>query len=148
MPPAEATSPEVVLRPEGVKALDARLDRARLLDLTMETAGRAVADHLTQHFPSGRVLLLAGGGANGGDALVAARHLLALEREVSLLALPSKHPLARLNKRRLAAVGGQPEALSPPACAAPWAERRWWSTACSAPDFSRRCAPRWPNSWR
>ncbi|AZI43952.1 NAD(P)H-hydrate dehydratase [Deinococcus psychrotolerans] len=78
----------------------------------METAGRAVADHLQHHFPAGHVLLLAGSGANGGDALVAARHLLALEREVTVLAQPSKHPLSQLNKRRLSAVGVEAQTLS------------------------------------
>ncbi len=79
----------------------------------METAGRAVADDLQQHFPVGRVLLLAGSGANGGDALVAARHLRALGREVEVLAQPAKHPLTRLNRKRLSAFGVKPGALSP-----------------------------------
>ncbi|AWN24478.1 bifunctional ADP-dependent NAD(P)H-hydrate dehydratase/NAD(P)H-hydrate epimerase [Deinococcus irradiatisoli] len=79
----------------------------------METAGRAVADSVKQHFPTGRVLLLAGSGANGGDALVAARHLLALGRDVQMLALPTKHPLTKLNRRRLSACGLKVEPLSP-----------------------------------
>ncbi|GAA3998522.1 bifunctional ADP-dependent NAD(P)H-hydrate dehydratase/NAD(P)H-hydrate epimerase [Deinococcus rubellus] len=101
-----------VLLPGGVKALDARLERAGLLDLAMETAGRAVADHLQQVFPAGRVLLLAGGGANGGDAWVAARHLLSLEREVTVLAQPPRHPLSKLNRKRLAAVGVTSQVLA------------------------------------
>ena len=107
--------PEYLLLPGGVRALDARLDKAGLLDVTMETAGRAVADELMRHFPAGRVLLLAGGGANGGDALVAARHLSALGREVSVLAQPVKHPLSKLNKKRLTALGVRVAALSPTA---------------------------------
>ncbi|MFN4253294.1 NAD(P)H-hydrate epimerase, partial [Deinococcus sp.] len=62
----------------------------------MEEAGRAVADAAHAAFPRGAALLLAGGGANGGDAFVAARHLLTLGREVLVLALPSRHPLTRL----------------------------------------------------
>ena len=106
---------EYLLLPAGVRALDTRLDKSGLLDVTMETAGRAVADHLTRMFPAGRILLLAGGGANGGDALVAARHLHALGRDISVLAQPSKHPLCRLNKKRLTALGIKVQTLSPAA---------------------------------
>ncbi|MFQ5695330.1 MAG: NAD(P)H-hydrate dehydratase [Terriglobia bacterium] len=43
----------------------------------MENAGRQVAEFLLQHFsPLGSVSVLCGKGNNGGDALVAARHLL------------------------------------------------------------------------
>ncbi|WP_161882396.1 NAD(P)H-hydrate dehydratase [Deinococcus alpinitundrae] len=101
-----------VLLPGGVKVIDARLERAGLLNVAMETAGRAVADHLQARFPAGRVLLLSGSGANGGDAWVAARHLLALGREVSVLAQPPKHPLSKLNKKRLSAFGTASQALT------------------------------------
>ena len=109
---------EFVLLPAGVRAIDAHLSSARLLDVTMETAGRAVADHLNLHFRAepGRanpVLILAGSGANGGDALVAARHLHALGRAVEVLAAPAKHPLTRQNRRRLSACGVRIELLSP-----------------------------------
>lgn len=97
--------PEAVLSPAGVKSLDARLERAGLLDLAMEEAGRAGVDLIQATFPEGRVLLLAGSGANGGDALVAARHLHALGRDIHVLAGPGKHPLTRLNRRRLKALG-------------------------------------------
>ncbi len=105
----------VILDPAGVCALDVRLERAGLLDLAMEDAGRAVADEVARRWPTGPVLLLAGGGANGGDAFVAARHLLALGREARVLARPSAHPLTRLNRRRWQAVGGQTRPLSPAA---------------------------------
>lgn len=104
---------EAVLSPAGVRALDAELDRAGLLELAMEEAGRAVADAAHACAPAGRILLLAGNGANGGDALVAARHLLALGREVRVLALPSKHPLTRRNRRRLGKVGVAVTPLTP-----------------------------------
>ncbi|THF69497.1 NAD(P)H-hydrate dehydratase [Deinococcus sp. Arct2-2] len=106
-----------ILSPDGVRALDARLERAGLLDLAMEEAGRAVADAVQDAFPVGRVLLLAGGGANGGDALVAARHLAALGRDVQVLAAPARHPLTRANRKRLGAVGVQATALSAAAMA-------------------------------
>jgi yjeF C-terminal region, hydroxyethylthiazole kinase-related/yjeF N-terminal region len=104
---------EPVLSPAGVKALDARLEKAGLLELAMEEAGRAVAAAAQECCPAGRVLLLAGGGANGGDALVAARHLFALGRDVAVLALPAKHPLTRSNRRRLARIGVEVAPLTP-----------------------------------
>ncbi|QFP76575.1 NAD(P)H-hydrate dehydratase [Deinococcus sp. AJ005] len=104
---------EFILSPEGARRVDARLERAGLLDLAMEEAGRAVADAVQASFPDGPVLLLAGGGANGGDALVGARHLLALGRTVRVLAQTARHPLTRLNRRRLRAVGGEVQPLNP-----------------------------------
>ncbi|GAA5512154.1 bifunctional NAD(P)H-hydrate repair enzyme Nnr [Deinococcus carri] len=106
---------EWVYLPGGVRALDARLAAAGLLDPAMEEAGRATAQVVHTRFPGSRVLLLAGGGANGGDALVAARHLAALGHPVRVLAAPARHPLARLNRRRLAAFGLRPEPLTPQA---------------------------------
>ncbi|GGR82849.1 NAD(P)H-hydrate dehydratase [Deinococcus sedimenti] len=102
-----------VLTPDGVRAIDARLERAGLLDPAMEVAGEAVARAVQERWPTGRVVLLAGGGANGGDALVAARHLLAAGRSVTVLARPSTHPLTRLNRRRLRAVRGEVRPLTP-----------------------------------
>lgn len=51
----------------------------------METAGRAVADRVRELLPAGggRVLVLVGPGNNGGDGLVAARHLAASGATVS-----------------------------------------------------------------
>ena len=103
---------EYLLDAAGVQALDQRLDRAGLLELAMEEAGRAVATAARQASPAGRVLLLAGGGANGADALVAARHLHAWGQEVQVLVQPSRHPLHHANRARLKAVGGTPVALT------------------------------------
>ncbi|WP_245872738.1 NAD(P)H-hydrate dehydratase [Deinococcus planocerae] len=105
--------PAFVLSPAGVRAVDARLEGAGLLDLAMEEAGRAVADAVHARFPAARALLLAGGGANGGDALVAARHLAALGHPVHVLAAPASHPLTRLNWGRLGAFGVEPGPLTP-----------------------------------
>lgn len=104
---------EAVLLPDGAGRVDARLARADLLDLVMEEAGRAVATAAQRLAPSGRVVLLAGGGANGGDALVAARHLSVAGRDVQVLAAPATHLLTKLNRRRLKAVGVSPQVLSP-----------------------------------
>ncbi len=85
----------------GIRALDADLAAAGLLELTMELAGARVADALNARFPEGAVLVLAGGGANGGDALVAARHLHAAGRELRVLALAGGSDLARAMRDRL-----------------------------------------------
>ena len=106
-PPAEA-----VLSADGVRRLDARLERAGLLDLAMEEAGRAVADAAHACAPTGQLLLLAGAGVNGGDALVASRHLHALGREVRVLALEARHPLTVHNRARLDAVGVEVQPLT------------------------------------
>jgi ADP-dependent NAD(P)H-hydrate dehydratase / NAD(P)H-hydrate epimerase len=109
---------EYILTPAGVQSIDATLAYAGLLDVTMETAGRAVADHLEMAFNAelntGKpVLLLAGSGANGGDALVAARHLVALGRAVEVLAVSATHPLTKQNRRRLKACEVGIDTLSP-----------------------------------
>ncbi len=51
----------------------------------MENAGRAVAAVVERTAPDGAVLAVAGGGNNGGDALVAARTLAAWGREVRVV---------------------------------------------------------------
>ncbi|MFC0616618.1 NAD(P)H-hydrate dehydratase [Deinococcus budaensis] len=81
----------------------------------MEEAGRAVAEAVRARWPGERTLLLAGGGANGGDALVAARFLAAWGEAVEVLAAPARHPLTRLNRRRLAAYGVRAGVLTPAA---------------------------------
>jgi len=93
---------ERVFTSAGIRAIDAELARLDLLELTMEHAGARVAAALHARAPRGRILVLAGRGANGGDALVAARHLQALGRGVTVLALTSRHDLTRRMHGRLA----------------------------------------------
>ncbi len=62
----------------------------------MESAGRAAALVLHRIFPRGRVVVAAGSGNNGGDALVLARVLLAWGRDVSIVQAGSQPPAAAL----------------------------------------------------
>ena len=56
-------------------------------DALMEAAGTAVAFETHNKCPHGRVLILCGGGNNGGDGLVAARHLRHKQRNVDVVLL-------------------------------------------------------------
>jgi NAD(P)H-hydrate epimerase len=57
----------------------------------MENAGRAVAEAARHHIQSGRpALILAGSGNNGGDGLVAARHLHNARVPVTVLLLAAR----------------------------------------------------------
>lgn len=51
----------------------------------MERAGRGVAELTAERVPAGRVAVVCGKGNNGGDGLVAARHLRDAGREVEVL---------------------------------------------------------------
>jgi NAD(P)H-hydrate epimerase len=85
--------PPWCLTPERTAAGDRAAIRAGLPGAAlMEAAGRAVADEIRARWPAGRVVVLAGGGNNGGDGLVAARHLHAAGRRVELVVFfdPSK----------------------------------------------------------
>ncbi len=80
-----------IFRAEDVKALDSELERLGLTAATVENAGRSVAEKLLELYPTAglRVLVLAGKGFNGADALVAARHLHASGVSVAALSLPN-----------------------------------------------------------
>ncbi|MDL2345927.1 NAD(P)H-hydrate epimerase, partial [Deinococcus sp. MIMF12] len=106
---------DLIFLPAGVAALDARLEAAGLLDPAMEAVGRAVAEVAGKLAAGGPVLLLAGSGANGGDALVAARYLTGWGAAVRVLAAPSRHALTRLNRERLGAFGVEVGTLTPEA---------------------------------
>ncbi len=58
----------------------------------IENAGRALARHLHERYPEGRVAVLAGSGHNGADALVAGRTLAAWGRSVGFVQCGSRLP--------------------------------------------------------
>jgi hydroxyethylthiazole kinase-like uncharacterized protein yjeF len=77
-----------ILTCDEVRAAEQRAVEAGIsLWALMQKAGQACADVLHAEFPEGRVVVLAGPGNNGGDAFVAARRLVDLERSVALFDL-------------------------------------------------------------
>ncbi len=105
--------PRWCLAPEEIAAVDRAAIEAGLEGATlMETAGRAVADQIRARWPgAGRAVVLVGGGNNGGDGLVAARHLagagwrveLALFADPARLTGDAAHQLALVGPLGLAA---------------------------------------------
>lgn len=75
-------------------AEEAAVVRGVTLRDLMERAGRAVADHVLEAAPSGRVAVVCGPGNNGGDGWVAARALLEAGRDVHVL---TAVPMAELS---------------------------------------------------
>jgi hydroxyethylthiazole kinase-like uncharacterized protein yjeF len=77
--------PSPILTCDEIRHCEARAVAAgtSLSDL-MQRAGRACAEALDRRYPKGRVVVLAGPGNNGGDALVAATCLVELGRDVAL----------------------------------------------------------------
>lgn len=70
----------------------AREDHGMPAPVLMENAGRAAALVLQRTFPDGPVVVLAGSGNNGGDAVVVARTLHAWGRDVTLITAGSRAP--------------------------------------------------------
>jgi NAD(P)H-hydrate epimerase len=82
---------------ESAAADRAARERAGIPErVLMENAGRAAALVLSVLHPRGRTVVLAGGGNNGGDALVLARSLRSWGREVTVVAAGSRPPLGAL----------------------------------------------------
>lgn len=80
--PIELLSVEEMSRADALT-----IDRGTPGAVLMENAGKAVASAVIERFPTGTVHVLCGPGNNGGDGFVAARHLVAAGRNVSLYLL-------------------------------------------------------------
>ncbi len=63
----------------------------------MENAGKSLAHEIFRRFESGKVLIFAGPGNNGGDGFVAARHLKGFEVEIRLMSREIKTDIAKRN---------------------------------------------------
>ncbi len=63
----------------------------------MENAGKDLADEVSRRFESGKVVVFAGPGNNGGDGFVAARHLKGFEVEIRLMSREIKTDIAKRN---------------------------------------------------
>lgn len=128
--PASATS-----IPLFYSAAIRRLEQAayaRLSPFTlMARAGAAAAAWLTAHAPAGPLLLLAGPGNNGGDALVAATCLHRAGRDVQawLLADPSRLPADAARAWKEASDAGVPLQVVVPDPASPQTAPPWPTTA-------------------
>ena len=72
----------------------------------MEAAGRAVADAAVEIAVTGRARVVCGKGNNGGDGLVAARHLAATGLEVEVLLLWPASELSADAAANLERIGG------------------------------------------
>lgn len=93
--PAEMAAAEAQLFATGVEA-----------EPLMDRAGAGIADALRQFFPEpGTVLTFVGDGHNGGDALVAARHLADAGWQVQLRLVGNKDSLKPLTRKKLDELG-------------------------------------------
>lgn len=92
-----------VLTAQQMAATDARtLEAGIAMASLMEAAGAAVARFCTRHYPgAGLVLVVCGRGYNGGDGLVAARHLAATGRRVRVVLLGDPGELQSEPARKL-----------------------------------------------
>ncbi|MCL4436969.1 MAG: NAD(P)H-hydrate epimerase [Thaumarchaeota archaeon] len=89
---------------ERIDANSEKLGVPRIL--LMENAGRAIAEHLKNHFKTlagKKIVVVAGTGNNGGDGFVAARHLAGYGAKITviLLGLDVKTSEAATNWRAL-----------------------------------------------
>lgn len=95
------------ITPEQMERIDANSEKLGVPRiLLMENAGRAIAEHLKNHFKTlagKKIVVVAGTGNNGGDGFVAARHLAGYGAKITviLLGLDVKTSEAATNWRAL-----------------------------------------------
>ncbi len=98
---------QTTITPEQMERIDANSEKLGVPRiLLMENAGRAIAEHLKNHFKDltdKKIIVAAGTGNNGGDGFVAARHLAGYgaKTTVILLGLDVKTSEASTNWRAL-----------------------------------------------
>ncbi len=96
---------EYLLTTEEMRFADRQtIDSGAPSETLMERAGLALADACQRIAPTGRVLLLCGGGNNGGDGFVCARVLKERQREVDLVCYAENRSAdcAKMEKKWLA----------------------------------------------
>ncbi|MEX2688993.1 MAG: NAD(P)H-hydrate dehydratase [Candidatus Njordarchaeum guaymaensis] len=77
-----------LMKPEDVYRLDLNSEFLGIPpDLLMENAGSAVARRIQEILPSGKIVVIAGLGNNGGDGLVCARFLASMGYNVTVILL-------------------------------------------------------------
>jgi NAD(P)H-hydrate epimerase len=103
-----------VLSAAQIKELDRRAVEEGVPEATlMETAGGAVAEMIQRRYTVHRVVVVAGKGGNGGDALVAARRLHEAGIEVRAFTLTPLNALSPLTRERAELLSEEaPAALS------------------------------------
>jgi NAD(P)H-hydrate epimerase len=91
----------LALTAEQTRALEsAAMERAGVsVDDLMARVGRAVAEESARMAGEGHIAVVAGKGNNGGDGWAAARELLAMDREVEVLALAGPDELSGAAER-------------------------------------------------
>lgn len=80
----------------------ARLDRESSVssEKLMERAGKGMAEFIVNKLPQYPVCFICGVGNNGGDGMVAARHLIEHEREVEIYLYGEKNKLKQLPRKQ------------------------------------------------
>jgi len=106
----------------GMRSLeDSAFRRGVSAESLMELAGLGIARRLIDHFPfPGQALAYVGKGNNGGDALVALRHLRAAGWKISIRAAYPELEWSVLSRRMLRELGDLPAVASSGACAGPF----------------------------
>lgn len=109
-----------VLFSQGIREVEAEAEASGVVSLAelMERAGEAVATAVCEVAPTGHVLVVCGGGNNGGDGWVAARALRERGRDVRVVSLvdpaglrePARSAAARAQETGVAWTASRPAA--------------------------------------